>query len=270
MGSGLSTAQQDLHTLLGTRAQLTALIGSLNSLRRDVETAQTLPAWPSLASSLGLVSHQLLTLSTFLDSHRDFIAVAKAHPLPSFDGIAHKGMVETLLRKRPEPAVVAWKEEGENFARRAFAVNDARNLAGWNSSTNGGSNVKLDGKVDVESMDRAEKLWQWAQEHAISVVEEVPWGIDLTVHELGEDQDEDDDDDVDMDTDNIKEQVRLGAGLSRKLNIGDEDDEPDDEGKGKDAKTAEKDASQPASASVPATLDELYRFMGTGSGLRNR
>lgn len=107
-----------------------------------------------------------------MQSHQDFFAAAHVYPLPSFPGRTQENLLAQLLRKRYEPRVEDWIEEGRKAA------------ASFEGSANGRTNAET-------PADFAE-LWDWAGPAANNVAKDI--FLSYEDSDSGSDEEEDDDD----------------------------------------------------------------------------
>ncbi|GEQ66447.1 hypothetical protein JCM33374_g110 [Metschnikowia sp. JCM 33374] len=78
-----------------------------------------LPSYSNLHGQFQVLITQLHSIASQLDNNSDVLASTNAYPLPNFPTTQHEGLVTTLLRKKPLPAVDEWVDEAikncENF-----------------------------------------------------------------------------------------------------------------------------------------------------------
>ncbi|KAI9662652.1 MAG: mediator of RNA polymerase II transcription subunit 8 [Alyxoria varia] len=193
-------SKDEIQALEQTRQRLFHLNGTLQSLHKDLTTHDPLPPWPDLHGKAHIASMHLQSMVANLDAHRGILGAAHAYPIPSFPSRNHENVVNQLLRKKLEPPVENWIEEGHN---------EAAGLHGKDGTMS-----------DCESRqyrnlgrEQFEKLWAWAATDPLSQIGEIPWGIDYTMEELQRD----------------KGVVSVSTGLDRKLiseeRHGDDEDE---------------------------------------------
>ncbi len=191
----------------------------------------------SLAS---IISQHLLSVSQHLSAHQDLFASTVVYPLPNFPGRAEESLLGQLLRKKLEPNVETWVEQGRKIANGIVA--------------------SADGHASGEDIAALRELWNWAGAAANEEARKREWGDDFTLEERG------------MGTANVV------TGLKRRLDDDEDEDESDEEGNShettgaKDAmevdsgvkKTTGKEGSVPGQVPAPLPMNELLRFMSTG------
>lgn len=78
-----------------------------------------LPGYLALHGQFQVLITQLQTIATQLDSNSDVLRSTNAYPLPNFPTTHQEGLLTTLLRKKPLPAVDEWIDgalsESSNF-----------------------------------------------------------------------------------------------------------------------------------------------------------
>lgn len=148
-------SQDELLALDKARQLLTYLRDSLDRLRVALEAYDPLPPWPALEFSMGQVNMQLRSVFEHLQEHTEFLSAAHVYPLPTFPAATHVNMLTELLRKKPEPKVEDWVEEGR---RAGLAITDQTKHGQENGSTPNGHEVTAPGLSDAE----IEELWDWA------------------------------------------------------------------------------------------------------------
>lgn len=134
-------SQETLRNLEALRLRLNTLATSLGKLRHDLETNDPLPSYPSLQNSAILLSHNLATLHATLSNAQPLLSSAHVYPLPSFPGRTQEDLLGQLLRKKLQPGVEDWIEEGGTHA-------------GFLSST--------DDTTQAMTSDQWADLWHWA------------------------------------------------------------------------------------------------------------
>ncbi|KAL8806648.1 MAG: hypothetical protein Q9182_001176 [Xanthomendoza sp. 2 TL-2023] len=116
-----SLSPEDVRALEQTRQRLAQLTESLNSLNRDVHTTHPLPSWTSLTSRFSILAQNLSSLTTHLSSaSSNRLNNMAVFPLPTKNFPAataeQEGVLLQLLRKKMEPGVEGWVEEGGRWA----------------------------------------------------------------------------------------------------------------------------------------------------------
>ncbi|KAL8841116.1 MAG: hypothetical protein Q9176_003457 [Flavoplaca citrina] len=180
-----SLSPSDIRILEQIRQRLSQLTESLNSLNRDIHTVHPLPSWTSLTTRFTLLSTHLTHLSNLLHTHASTLNHLSVFPLPTFPAKEQENVLLQLLRKKLEPAVEEWVEEG---ARVGKGIDVA---GGWEGRR----------KEDGMDQEKWRELWDWgpvrANEEARGYEwftgewtgEEMEGGMDVDAgEEEGEDQ----------------------------------------------------------------------------------
>lgn len=227
---------QDVRILEMTRQRLSQLVTAMDGLRADLINGNPLPSWDSLQEKASAVSYQFQQVASHLQKNDAFFSTAHSYPLPSFPDKNHHNIVGQLLRKKLEPDVERWVDEGERLGRRVDGVDGEES-----------------GAVGAKELD---DIWGWAAERAVTLTNEIPWGIDYTLEER----------DREGGTEGVV------TGMKRKLNDGMEEvdeDEEENESEEKEAKqTAEaKNNTSAGPVAPPMPLEYTLRFMNTGHAL---
>ncbi|CAF9906794.1 MAG: mediator of RNA polymerase II transcription subunit 8 [Alectoria fallacina] len=151
---------QDIRILEHTRQRLAQLTNSLASLQQQIHTIEPLPPWSSLHSLSQIISQNLASVSAHLTTHGPLLSSLVAYPLPLYPGREQEPVLNQLLRKKFEPHVEDWVEEGR--------------LAGEEV-------VKKDGG---RGTDEITDLWEWAGIAANEQARKHEWGGDYTADEI--------------------------------------------------------------------------------------
>ena len=114
----------------------------------------------SLHSLSQIISQNLASVSAHLTTHAPLLSSLVAYPLPSYPGREQEPVLNQLLRKKFEPHVEDWVEEGR--------------LAGEEA-------VKEDGG---SGRDEITELWEWAGIAANEQARKHEWGGDYTAEEI--------------------------------------------------------------------------------------
>lgn len=264
-----SLNQADLRALEQTRQRLFQLTNSLASLQRNIQLGDPLPPWydatnhemnfplmtkfltfdsgahrTSLQSLANIISQNLLSVSQHLSTHRELFASTAVYPLADFPGHTQENLLGQLLRKKLEPNVEDWVEQGRRIASEARPSDEA-------------------GPAGLTDEDLVE-LWDWAGRAANEEARKREWGDDFTLEERA------------MGVEHVV------TGLRRKLDQ-DTEDESDDEDEARtgtdrmdvDQKPGQRtpgvDATQvtghdsPGIGGAPVRMDHVLRFMCTGA-----
>ena len=164
------------------------------------------PTRPSIQTSANLLSHNLGSLHATLSAAQPLLTSAHAYPLPSFPGRTREDLLGQLLRKKLQPPVEDWIEEGIKLA----APLDENRVNGGhvNSTTNGAH--------DGLSITDLESLWDWAGPEGNRIARELGGESFDDVFTLAEQED------------GIENVV---TGLRRKFWESDDEEEGDDKAK---------------------------------------
>ncbi|KAI9882902.1 MAG: hypothetical protein M1823_005341 [Watsoniomyces obsoletus] len=246
----------ELKALEQTRQRLYQLTNSLASLQHHLQTNDPLPPWTSLQSLGSIISQHLLSVSQHLSTHQDLFSSTVVYPLPNFPGPTQESLLGQLLRKKLEPNVETWVEQGRNIARNTTSngivtgPEDGQERHGHASSGEGG----------IEAL---RELWNWTGAAANEEARKREWGDDFTLEER------------ESGTQNVV------TGLKRKLDD-DDDDVSDEEEKGegtvggidvmdvdgrvkKTVAAAGKEERLSEEVPIPPLpMNEILRFMSTG------
>jgi len=134
--------QEDLKALEQTRQRLFQLTSNIDSLKQDILRSNPLPQWSSLQTSAAILGNNIKTLTDHLSTHSDLLSRTVVYPQTNYPGRTQENLLGQLLRKKLEPQVESWVEEGRAIAERVEAA-----------------------KVSGESPDASlEELWKWARD----------------------------------------------------------------------------------------------------------
>ena len=114
----------------------------------------------SLHSLSQIISQNLTSVSAHLTTHAPLLSSLVAYPLPSYPGRDQEPVLNQLLRKKFEPHVEDWVEEGR--------------LAGEEVVKEGGGRGR----------DEVIELWEWAGMAANEQARKHEWGGDYTLEEI--------------------------------------------------------------------------------------
>lgn len=151
---------QDIRTLEHTRQRLAQLTKSLDSLQKQIHTIEPLPSWSSLHSLSQIISQNLASVSAHLTTHAPLLSSLVAYPLPLYPGREQEPVLNQLLRKKLEPHVEDWVEEGRLAGEE---------VANWDGGR---------GRAEITG------LWEWAGIAANEQARKHEWGGDYTVEEI--------------------------------------------------------------------------------------
>ncbi|KAI4226678.1 MAG: hypothetical protein L6R36_002991 [Xanthoria steineri] len=202
-----SLSPSDIRILEQTRQRLSQLTESLNALNRDLHTSHPLPSWTSLTTRFTILSTNLHTLSTLLHTHASTLDHMSVFPLPRFPS-AQENLLGLLLRKRLEPEVEEWVEEGGKVGD--MVAGGAAGVGGEDKEGGGGAGGAGGGGDREKAMQREEwrELWEWGPVRANEEARGYEWftgeytkeerevgGMDVDGGEEGEEDEEKDDGD---------------------------------------------------------------------------
>ncbi|KAL9102806.1 MAG: hypothetical protein Q9163_002084 [Psora crenata] len=108
-----SLSDQDIKVLEQTRQRLAQLTSSLSNLQTQIINSDPLPPWPSLHAQTSILSQTLSSLSGQLQANAHLLGSAVVYPLPSYPGREEEPLLNQLLRKKLEPGVEEWVEQGK-------------------------------------------------------------------------------------------------------------------------------------------------------------
>lgn len=188
----------------------------------------------SLQSLATIISQNLLSISQHLSTHHDFFASIAVYPLPEFPGRAEENLLGQLLRKKLEPNVEDWVDQGRRIANEVRE----RKQNGLNEEGLG-------------------ELWDWAGRAANEEARRREWGDDFTLEER------------EMGTENVLTGLRRK--LDQDDEESDEDEKgPSDEMDIDRKPDQAADGHKPSHAyRPPLPLDDILRFMSTGAEPKN-
>ncbi|KAL9127650.1 MAG: hypothetical protein Q9217_003518 [Psora testacea] len=158
-----SLSGQDFKLLEQTRQRLAQLTSSLSNLQNHLLNSDPLPPWPSLHTQTLILSHTLSSLSSQLQTNAPFLASTAVYPLPSYPGREQEPLLNQLLRKKLEPGVEEWVEQGRKTGE---AVTGSGRAEEWR------------------------ELWVWAGMAGNEQARTHDWGGEGSEESEGEDQEE--------------------------------------------------------------------------------
>ncbi|KAK2766662.1 mediator of RNA polymerase II transcription subunit 8 [Arachnomyces sp. PD_36] len=254
-----SLSQDQIKVLEQTRQRLVQLTHSLGSLVGSINQSDPLPPWSSLQSQASIISNNLLNVSQQLSTHHELLSSLVAYPGPNFPGQTQAAMLSQLVRTKLEPRVEDWVSRGR-VAGNAKAEGEVA----------GGLDAGQ-GKESLLSDEELKELWSWAPIEANEEARKRDWGGDFTLEER------------EMGVKNVV------TGLKRRLDEGgdeessEEEDEEDNAGVDEDEMdivgvhrknggsgvefqvARERDHVPPQALSSAMPLDEVFRYMMTGT-----
>ena len=113
----------------------------------------------SLHSLSQIISQNLTSVSAHLNTHAPLLSSLVAYPLPSYPGREQEPVLNQLLRKKFEPRVEDWVEEGRTAGEEVLKEDGGR----------GGEEIT--------------ELWEWAGVAANEQARRHEWGGDYTLEE---------------------------------------------------------------------------------------
>jgi mediator of RNA polymerase II transcription subunit 8 len=195
----------------------------------------------SIQYQASILASNLESITSHLQKHSDLLSRTVAYPSTNFPGRTQENLLTLLLRKKAEPAVESWIEEGRALGtdEESHALkDDAEDLWTFASESVG----QMVAKTVLRTMNDG-----YTSEERATGVESVntglAGGLDPDLFEDSEEEDEDEEDD-------------------------DEDEEMggvDGESRGRNKARDEEDvARQPVAGAK--SLEDIVRFMTTGKG----
>ncbi|TEY84038.1 hypothetical protein BOTCAL_0022g00120 [Botryotinia calthae] len=131
----MALQQEDLKALEQTRQRLLHLTSNIASLKADFQRGAPLPEYSSIMTSSSILSTNIQSVIDHLAANSALLSRIVAFPSTNFPGRTQEGLLLQLLRKKLEPQVETWVDEGRN--------------------------LQIDGPGDGEDI---EETWKWAAE----------------------------------------------------------------------------------------------------------
>ncbi|KAF2224453.1 mediator complex, subunit Med8 [Elsinoe ampelina] len=172
------SSQEAIRALEQVRQRLNNLSTQLGTLRRDLEGHEVLPSWTSIQNSATLLSHNLASLHATLSSAQPLLTAAHAYPLPSYPARTQEHSLLMLMRKKLQPPVEDWIEEG---AKRGSQISGSDGDKQVNGTTNGVHKTL--------KQDELDDLWAWAGQAANGIAREIGDDAFADVFTLAEHED---------------------------------------------------------------------------------
>ncbi|RAL66775.1 hypothetical protein DID88_007558 [Monilinia fructigena] len=107
--------QEDLKALEQTRQRLLHLTSNIASLKADFQRGAPLPEYSSVMMSSSILSTNIQSVIDHLAANSDILSRVVAFPSTNFPGRTQEGLLLQLLRKKLEPQVETWVDEGRNL-----------------------------------------------------------------------------------------------------------------------------------------------------------
>ncbi|KAI9743650.1 MAG: mediator of RNA polymerase II transcription subunit 8 [Claussenomyces sp. TS43310] len=104
--------QEDLRALEQLRQRLVQLSQSIGSLKADVLRTSPMPQWDSLQNQASILASNFQSLTDHLSTHSALLNQTVAYPSTNYPGRTQENLLTHLLRKKAEPGVESWIEEG--------------------------------------------------------------------------------------------------------------------------------------------------------------
>ncbi|KAG8533086.1 uncharacterized protein KY384_001869 [Bacidia gigantensis] len=194
-------SNEDIKVLESIRQRLATLTSSLDSLRNQILISDPLPPWPSLHAQ----SQLLLTafngnsgmggLLELLRNNSTLLRSTVAYPVPSYPGREQEALLNQILRKKLEPQVEEWAEDGETMGKE---------LEG----------LEIIGGAGEGEEDSFKRFWRWAMIESSEIGMGYNWlgpeGEGPEAEE-SEDEEEDSSDEGQGKSEKMKGVVKTGA-----------------------------------------------------------
>jgi mediator of RNA polymerase II transcription subunit 8 len=149
-----SLQQDDLKTLDQTRQRLYQLANNIASLKSDIQQGNPLPPWyvapniplsssfvfslanclrESIQTSASILGNNINSIVEHLSRNADVLNRTVVYPSTNYPGRTQEGLLGQLLRKKLEPQVETWVEEGRTIQENAQESNeeDMEELWAW-------------------------------------------------------------------------------------------------------------------------------------------
>ncbi|CZR66491.1 uncharacterized protein PAC_16392 [Phialocephala subalpina] len=104
--------REDVKALQSTRQALFQLSNTIQSLKVDFLRTSTMPDWTTIQAQSGVVGNNVQSVTELLHKHADLLNRTVVFPSTNFPGRTQEGLLTQLLRKKLEPQVETWVEEG--------------------------------------------------------------------------------------------------------------------------------------------------------------
>lgn len=149
-----SLQQDDLKTLDQTRQRLSQLANNIASLKSDVQQGNPLPPWfvapapshqtpsrciladyrrESIQTSASILGNNINSIVEHLSRNTDALNRTVVYPSTNYPGRTQEGLLGQLLRKKLEPQVESWVDEGRAIQESAqdSKEEDVEELWAW-------------------------------------------------------------------------------------------------------------------------------------------
>ncbi|KAF8856075.1 hypothetical protein BDZ45DRAFT_692066 [Acephala macrosclerotiorum] len=104
--------KEDLKALDSTRQRLSQLAKTIQSLKVDFLRTSTVPEWTTIQAQSQLLGNNVNSVTELLHRNADLLNRTVVFPSTNFPGRTQEGLLTQLLRKKLEPQVETWVEEG--------------------------------------------------------------------------------------------------------------------------------------------------------------
>ncbi|EME89241.1 uncharacterized protein MYCFIDRAFT_17376, partial [Pseudocercospora fijiensis CIRAD86] len=155
----MALPQDHIRAIDQLRSRLAQLSSSIAHLKGTLESNDPLPSWPTLQAASTALGAHMGELAQTLNAQRQLFTSLHPYPLPSFPGNTQEGLLQQLLRKKPEPRAEEWIEETLKI--------DAEE----SKADNGIGATR--GTVAVLSGEETRDLWEWAGATTAGKIEEM-------------------------------------------------------------------------------------------------
>jgi len=181
-------AQEDLKAFDQLRQRLFHLANNIGSLKTDLQREVPLPEWSSIETSSTILSNNIKSIAEHLTTHADLLQRTVVYPQTNFPGRTQEPLLGQLLRKKAEPQIETWVEEGRAAIPEdgPEADQDLEHIWSWASEWVGDRVVKY-------AMDEAGE--EYTAEEREQGIENVNTGLR---RDFEEESDEDEDEDEEM------------------------------------------------------------------------
>lgn len=85
----------------------------------------------SLQTSASILASNVFTLTAHLNSHAELLSKTVVYPSTNYPGRTQEGLLGQLLRKKLEPHVETWVEEGRDIQADLKTGDMEEELLGW-------------------------------------------------------------------------------------------------------------------------------------------
>ncbi|KXS93615.1 hypothetical protein AC578_5914 [Pseudocercospora eumusae] len=154
----MALPQDHIRAIDQLRSRLAHLSSSIAHLKGQLESNDPLPSWPTLQAASTALGSQMGELAQTLNAQRQLFTSLHPYPLPSFPGNTQEGLLQQLLRKKPEPRAEEWIEETLKIDAEGKAEN--------------GVDATRD-TAAISSDEETRDLWEWAGATTAGKIEEM-------------------------------------------------------------------------------------------------